>query len=47
MDQFLSLAIALVPQPDPDGANRALKQVRIARIRNGRWENVTDYLPIR
>jgi ABC-type branched-subunit amino acid transport system substrate-binding protein len=24
----------------------ALKQVRIAQIRNGRWENVTDYLPV-
>jgi branched-chain amino acid transport system substrate-binding protein len=24
----------------------ALRQVRIAQIRNGRWENVTDYLPI-
>ena len=25
----------------------ALRQVRIAQIRNGRWENVTDYLPVR
>lgn len=25
----------------------ALRQVRIAQIRGGRWENVTDYLPIR
>lgn len=25
----------------------ALRQVRIARIRNGRWENVTDYLSVR
>ncbi len=25
----------------------ALGQVRVAQIRNGRWENVTDYLPIR
>jgi ABC-type branched-subunit amino acid transport system substrate-binding protein len=24
----------------------ALKHVRIAQIRNGRWENITDYLPI-
>jgi ABC-type branched-subunit amino acid transport system substrate-binding protein len=24
----------------------ALRQVRVAQIRNGRWENVTDYLPI-
>ncbi|MEW6512745.1 MAG: ABC transporter substrate-binding protein [Pseudomonadota bacterium] len=24
----------------------ALRQVRIAQIRNGRWENVTDYLPV-
>jgi len=25
----------------------ALRQVRIAQIRQGRWENVTDYLPIK
>jgi len=25
----------------------ALRQVRIAQIRNGRWENVTDYLSVR
>lgn len=25
----------------------ALRQVRIAQIRDGRWENVTDYLPLR
>lgn len=25
----------------------ALRQVRVAQIRNGRWENVTDYLPIK
>ena len=24
----------------------ALRQVRIAQIRNGRWENVSDYLPV-
>lgn len=29
------------------GDHLALKQVRIAQIRNGRWENVTDYLPVR
>lgn len=25
----------------------AIKHVRVARIRDGRWENVTDYLPVR
>jgi ABC-type branched-subunit amino acid transport system substrate-binding protein len=41
-DFFGSPAFALSPQD-----HLALKQVRVAQIRNGRWENVTDYLPVR
>lgn len=41
-DFFGSQPIALSPTD-----HLALRQVRIAQIRNGRWENVTDYLPIR
>jgi ABC-type branched-subunit amino acid transport system substrate-binding protein len=41
-DFFGSQPIALSPSN-----HLALGQVRVAQIRNGRWENVTDYLPIR
>ncbi len=41
-DFFGSQPIALSPTD-----HLALRQVRVAQIRNGRWENVTDYLPIR
>lgn len=41
-DFFGSPSFALSP-----GDHLALKQVRVAQIRNGRWENVTDYLPVR
>lgn len=40
-DFFGSPPIALSPSN-----HLALGQVRVAQIRNGRWENVTDYLPI-
>jgi len=40
-DFFGSQPIALSPSN-----HLALGQVRVAQIRNGRWENVTDYLPI-
>lgn len=40
-DFFGSQPIALSPSN-----HLALQQVRVAQIRNGRWENVTDYLPI-
>jgi ABC-type branched-subunit amino acid transport system substrate-binding protein len=40
-DFFGSQPIALSPTN-----HLALGQVRLAQIRNGRWENVTDYLPI-
>lgn len=40
-DFFGSQPIALSPTN-----HLALGQVRVAQIRNGRWENVTDYLPI-
>jgi branched-chain amino acid transport system substrate-binding protein len=40
-DFFGSQPIALSPTN-----HLALGQVRIAQIRNGRWEHVTDYLPI-
>jgi hypothetical protein len=39
-DFFGSQPIALSPSN-----HLALQQVRVAQIRNGRWENVTDYLP--
>lgn len=41
-DFFGSQPIALSPDN-----HLALRQVRVAQIRQGRWENVTDYLPIR
>lgn len=40
-DFFGSPPVALSPAD-----HLALRQVRIAQIRNGRWENVTDYLPV-
>ena len=40
-DFFGSQPIVLSPSN-----HLALQQVRVAQIRNGRWENVTDYLPI-
>jgi ABC-type branched-subunit amino acid transport system substrate-binding protein len=40
-DFFGSQPITLSPSN-----HLALGQVRVAQIRNGRWENVTDYLPI-
>lgn len=40
-DFFGSPPFALSPQD-----HLALKQVRVAQVRNGRWENVTDYLPV-
>lgn len=41
-DFFGSQPITLSPSD-----HLALRQVRLAQIRNGRWENVTDYLPIK
>jgi len=41
-DFFGGPAFALSP-----GDHLALQQVRIARIRNGRWENVSDYLNVK
>ena len=41
-DFFGSQPIALTPTD-----HLALRQVRLAQIRHGRWENVTDFLPIR